>query len=117
MSLCKSIESAIQRYLMHHGNTFVTIQNLAVYLSVARVSISPTVVPRLLAGYLDILIKSEQMFRNIAKTPFPRSTSWRYVINVTQTLEIKQRYAKALTLVRANGVYVGMAIFDRFMKT
>ena len=47
VSLCKSIESAIQWFLIHHGITFVTIHNLAVYLSGARVSISPTLVPRL----------------------------------------------------------------------
>ena len=48
VSLCKSIESAIQWFLIHHGITFVTIHNPAVYLSGARVSISPTVVPRLI---------------------------------------------------------------------
>ena len=47
VSLCKSIESAIQWFLIHHGITFVTIHNPAVYLSGARVSISPTLVPRL----------------------------------------------------------------------
>ena len=45
--LCKSIESAIQWFQIHYGITFVTIHNLAVYLSGARVSISPTLVPRL----------------------------------------------------------------------
>ena len=45
--LCKSIESAIQWIQIHHGITFVTIHNPAVYLSGARVSISPTLVPRL----------------------------------------------------------------------
>ena len=45
--LCKSIESAIQWFQIHHGITFVTIHNPAVYLSGARVSISPTLVPRL----------------------------------------------------------------------
>ena len=45
--LCKSIESAIQWFEIHHGITFVTILNPAVYLSVARVSISLTLVPRL----------------------------------------------------------------------
>ena len=48
VSLCKSIESAIQWFQTHHGITFVTIHNPAVYLSGARVSISPTLVPRLL---------------------------------------------------------------------
>ena len=47
VSLCKSIESAIQWFLIHNGITFVTIHNPAVYLSGARVSISPTLVPRL----------------------------------------------------------------------
>ena len=45
--LCKSIESAIQWFQIHHGITFVTIHDPAVYLSGARVSISPTLVPRL----------------------------------------------------------------------
>ena len=45
--LCKSIESAIQWFQIHHGITFVTIHIPAVYLSGARVSISPTLVPRL----------------------------------------------------------------------
>ena len=48
VSLCKSIESAIQWFQIHHGITFVTMHNPAVYLSGARVSISPTLVPRLL---------------------------------------------------------------------
>ena len=47
VSLCKSIESAIQWFQIHHGISFVTIHNPAVYLSGARVSISPTLVPRL----------------------------------------------------------------------
>ena len=47
VSLCKSIESAIQWFQIHHGITFETIHNPAVYLSGARVSISPTLVPRL----------------------------------------------------------------------
>ena len=33
-----------------------------------------------------------------------------------QTLANKQHYWKALTLVRLNGVYVGMAEIDSFMK-
>ena len=49
VSLRKSIESAIQWLLIHHGITFVTIHNPAVYLSDARVIISPTLVPRLLS--------------------------------------------------------------------
>ena len=47
MSLCNSIESAIQWFQIHYGITFVTIHNPAVYLSGARVSIIPTLVPRL----------------------------------------------------------------------
>ena len=48
VSLCKSIESATQWFQIHHGITFVTIHNPAVFLSGARVSISPTLVPRLI---------------------------------------------------------------------
>ena len=48
LALCKSIESAIQWFQIHHRITFVTIQNPAVYLSGARVSIFSTLVPRLL---------------------------------------------------------------------
>ena len=51
LALCKSIESAIQWFQMHHKITFVTIHDLAVNLSGARVSIflhmylgSPTIV-------------------------------------------------------------------------
>ena len=47
LALCKSIESAIQWFQIHHRITFATIQNLAVYLSGARVSIFSTLVPRL----------------------------------------------------------------------
>ena len=47
LALCKSIESAIQWFQVHHRITFATIQNLAVYLSGARVSIFSTLVPRL----------------------------------------------------------------------
>ena len=46
--LCQSIEAAIQWFLINPGITFVTIHNPAVYLSGAGVSISPTLVPRLL---------------------------------------------------------------------
>ena len=48
LALCKSIESAIQWFKIHHRITFATIQNPAVYLSGARVSIFSTLVPRLL---------------------------------------------------------------------
>ena len=46
--LCKSIESAIQWFQIHHRITFVTIQNLAVYLSGGRVSIFSALLPRLM---------------------------------------------------------------------
>ena len=39
LALCKSIESAIQRFQIHNRITFATIQNPAVYLAGARVSI------------------------------------------------------------------------------
>ena len=48
LTLCKSIESAIQWFQIHHRITFATIRNPAVYLSGARVSIFSTLVPRLL---------------------------------------------------------------------
>ena len=47
LALCKSIESAIQWFQVHHRITFAAIQNSAVYLSGARVSIFSTLVPRL----------------------------------------------------------------------
>ena len=49
-TLCKSIESAIQWFQIHHSITFATIQNPAVYHLGARVSIFSTLVPRLI-GY------------------------------------------------------------------
>ena len=58
LALCKSIESAIQWFQIHHGITFATIQNPAVYLSGARVSIFSTLVPRLLAKTYNILMTS-----------------------------------------------------------
>ena len=48
LAICKSIESAIQWFQIHHRITFTTIQNPGVYLSGARVSIFSTLVPRLL---------------------------------------------------------------------
>ena len=39
LALCKSIESAIQWFQIHHRITYTTIQNPAVYLSGARFSI------------------------------------------------------------------------------
>ena len=47
LTKCKSIESAIQWFQIHHRITFATIQDPAVYLSGARVSIFSTLVPRL----------------------------------------------------------------------
>ena len=52
LALCKSFESAIQWFQIHHRITFATIQNPAVYLSGARVSIFSSLVPRLLSVYL-----------------------------------------------------------------
>ena len=48
LALCKSIESAIQWFQIHHRITFATIQSPAVYLLGARVSIFSTLVPRLI---------------------------------------------------------------------
>ena len=48
LALCKSIESAIQWFQIHHRITFAIIQNPTAYLSGARVSIFSTLVPRLL---------------------------------------------------------------------
>ena len=45
LTFCKSIESAIQWFQIHHRIIFATIQNSSVYLSGARVSIIPTWVP------------------------------------------------------------------------
>ena len=53
LALCKLIESAIQWFQMHHRITFVTIPNLAEYLSGARFSIFPPLVPRLCACLLQ----------------------------------------------------------------
>ena len=50
LALCKSIESAIQWFQIHHRITFATMQNPAVYLLGARVSIFSTLVPRLHAA-------------------------------------------------------------------
>ena len=52
LALCKSTESAIQWFQIHHKITFATIQNLAVYLSGTWVSIFPTLVPRLIGNRL-----------------------------------------------------------------
>ena len=47
LALCKSIESAIQWFQIHHRITFAAKQNPAIYLLGARVSIFSTLVPRL----------------------------------------------------------------------
>ena len=57
LALCKSIESAIQWFQIHHRVTFATIQNSAVYLLGARVSILSTLVPRLLCSIFLHFIK------------------------------------------------------------
>ena len=50
LALCKSIESAIQWFQIHHRITFAAMQNLAVYLSGARNSIFSALVPRLIGN-------------------------------------------------------------------
>ena len=60
-ALCNSIESAIQWFQIHHRITFATIQNPAVYLSGARVSIFSTLVPRL----LDLNLSCAKDYRNL----------------------------------------------------
>ena len=55
-ALCKSIESAIQWFQIHHRIAFATIQNSAVYLSGARVSIFSTLVPRLLIFLMPLTL-------------------------------------------------------------
>ena len=65
--LCKSIESAIQWFQIHHGITFVTIHNPAVYLSGARVSISPTLVPRLLG--IGCFQNSQELYHLMYRKP------------------------------------------------
>ena len=55
LTLCKSIESAIQWFQIHHGITFATIQNSAVYLSSERVSIFPALVPRLIRRAISLI--------------------------------------------------------------
>ena len=57
VSLCNSIESTIQWFqiLVHYGIIFVSIQNPAVYLSGARVSISPTLVRILMYWYSKVI--------------------------------------------------------------
>ena len=64
----QSIESAIQWFQIHHGITFVTIHNPAVYLSGARVSISPTLVPRLKGSLkFNVIRRSLMPFGNLLR--------------------------------------------------
>ena len=62
LALCKSIESAIQWFQIHHRIAFATIQNPAVYLSGARVSIFSTLVPRLFSPIKIHFSDSQQSF-------------------------------------------------------
>ena len=69
LALCKSIESAIQWFQIHHRITFATIQNPAVYLSGARVSIFFTLVPRLYQDNIKSDIKLQYESRvNVLKS-------------------------------------------------
>ena len=68
LALCKSIESAIQWFQIHHGTTFATIQNPAVYLSGARVSIFSTLVPGLLFLSISKLEQWRYKAYRIART-------------------------------------------------
>ena len=61
--LSKSIESAIQWFQIHHRITFAAIQNPAVYLWGARVSIFPTLVPRLLLLYCEFIAEKSLFLR------------------------------------------------------
>ena len=70
LALCKSIQSVIQWFQIHHRNTFATIQNSALYLSGARVSIFPALVPRLLLMFIGSLY-CKLLVPNILKTMDP----------------------------------------------
>ena len=67
MTLCKSNEPAIQWFHIHDRITFATILNQTVYLSSARVSISPVVVPRLLSS-ISITYLTDYVFK-VGKYP------------------------------------------------
>ena len=67
LALCKSIESAIQWFQIHHRITFATIQNPAVYLSGARVSFFSTLVPRLLCLSGRAKLKTRYTFYLLAQ--------------------------------------------------
>ena len=71
--LCKSIESAIQWFQIHHRISLATIQNPAVYLSGARVSIFSTLVPRLLEPGQEQWIPKE-LFSYFSKRMFAVGT-------------------------------------------
>ena len=62
LALCKSIDSAIQWFQIHRRITFATMQNPAVYLSGARVSIFSTLVPRLTVDTAATLDNDGVMF-------------------------------------------------------
>ena len=59
VTLCKSIESAIQLFQMHQRITFATIPNSAVYLSGARVFTFPTLVPRVYSMGKDLKVSNQ----------------------------------------------------------
>ena len=54
------------------------------------------------------------MVWNSQNAKFPRLTSWRYVLTVTQTSVNMQRFWMDLTLLRSNGAYMGVALIDFF---
>ena len=69
LALCKSIESAIQWFQIHHIITFATIQNPAVYLSGARVRIFSTLVLRLsVTSMFQGLLNIEDSTQSISRT-------------------------------------------------
>ena len=79
LALCKSIKSAIQWFQIHHRITFATIQNPAVYLSGARVSIFSTLVPRLLC------LTSHQQVRPYADGAFLHIDSIMILVGLPQS--------------------------------
>ena len=68
LALCKSIESAIQWFKIHHRITFATIQNPAVYHSGARVSIFSTLVPRLIWTKNEIILQEPIFLLKVFKS-------------------------------------------------
>ena len=90
LALCKSIESAIQWFQIHHRITFATMQNPAVYLLGARVSIFSTLVPRLLRNEMvdkqaKTSLSLEPSFFKIPFSNFKPSIN-KYVLQQWQTL-------------------------------